>query len=63
MQRLREQKHTERLKQGRYYSSTAFVHPDAKIGATTTDLKSEAEMISFFPDPMEGEFMLFCSSS
>jgi hypothetical protein len=55
MQRLREQKHTERLKQGRYYSSTAFVHPDAKIGAPATDLKADTEMISFFPDPMDGE--------
>lgn len=62
MQRLREQKHNERLKQGKYYSSCAFVHPDAKIGSTTTDLKPDSVMLSFFPDPMDGELLLFTAN-
>jgi hypothetical protein len=69
MQRLREQKHTEKLKQnGRYYSSSSFVHPDALSSSTllaasmnNDNSKVDMETVSFYPDPMEGE-SLFCIS-
>jgi len=66
IQRLREQKHNEKLKQGRYYSSSAFIHPDKTSSTSSSasvpfspslvhDLRGDTEVISFFPDPMEAE--------
>lgn len=54
IQRLREQKHNEKLKQGRYYSKAAFVSTDTKYQPATDSLKNEPEPVSFFPDPMDG---------
>lgn len=63
MQRLREQKNNEKLKQNsRYYSSSSFVHPDALSSSTllasclnNDNCKTEVDTVSFYPDPMEGE--------
>lgn len=57
IQRLREQKHNEKLKQGRYYSKAAFVSSDIKYQPNSSNdtLKNEPEPVSFFPDPMDGK--------
>lgn len=59
IQRLREQKHNEKLKQGRYYSSSAFVGGPEKQSMAKKKLP---EIESFFPDAKEGESWLLATN-
>jgi male-specific lethal 1 len=54
MQRLREQKHNEKLKQGRYYSQNAFVGGPEKQSLAKKKLP---EIESFFPDAKDAHYI------
>ncbi|KAI1285119.1 Male-specific lethal 1-like 1 [Halotydeus destructor] len=56
LQRLREQKHMDKLKQGRYYSGSAFIGPEKPSIAK----KKMPEIESFYPEPHDAHFIEVC---